>query len=139
MNSLLLGKLLICGGFQVILFFGLQAWLDDTMIAVGFSERIQEMMALPPLDFQDKILIAGIHGVLTAILVWLLSMVFLRSFFEQLVVIGSLAFVLGIFAPAFANFQQIEPLLLVDQIFIGLCRTFALIGFASWMFRRPLE
>jgi glucan phosphoethanolaminetransferase (alkaline phosphatase superfamily) len=139
MNSLLLGKLLICGGFQVILFFGLQAWLDDTMIAVGFSERIQEMMALPPLDFQDKILIAGIHGVLTAILVWLLSMVFLRSFFEQLVVIGSLAFVLGIFAPAFANFQQIEPLLLVDQIFIGLCRTFALIGFAIWMFRRPLE
>jgi hypothetical protein len=109
------------------------------MIAVGFSERIQEMMALPPLDFQDKILIAGIHGVLTAILVWLLSMVFLRSFFEQLVVIGSLAFVLGIFAPAFANFQQIEPLLLVDQIFIGLCRTFALIGFAIWMFRRPLE
>ena len=139
MNSLLLGKLLICGGFQVILFFGLQAWLDDSMIAVGFSERIQEMMALPPLDFQDKILIAGIHGVLTAILVWLLSMVFLRSFFEQLVVIGSLAFVLGIFAPAFANFQQIEPLLLVDQIFIGLCRTFALIGFSIWMFRRPLE
>ncbi|SVC04783.1 uncharacterized protein METZ01_LOCUS257637, partial [marine metagenome] len=127
------------GGFQVLLFFGLQAWLDDTMIAVGFSERIQEMMALPPLDFQDKILIAGIHGVLTAILVWLLSMVFLRSFFEQLVVIGSLAFVVGIFAPAFANFQQIEPLLLVDQIFIGLCRTFALIGFAIWMFRRPLE
>ena len=97
------------------------------------------MMALPPLDFQDKILIAGIHGVLTAILVWLLSMVFLRSFFEQLVVIGSLAFVLGIFAPAFANFQQIEPLLLVDQIFIGLCRIFALIGFAIWMFHRPLE
>jgi len=56
-----------------------------------------------------------------------------------LVVIGSLAFVLGIFAPAFANFQQIEPLLLVDQIFIGLCRTFALVGFAVWMFRRPLE
>ena len=61
------------------------------------------------------------------------------SFFEQLIVIGTLAFVLGVFAPAFANFQQIEPLLLVDQVFIGLCRTFLLVGCGIWMFRRPIK
>jgi len=139
LNSLILGKLLVCGGLQVLLFFGLQAWLDDTMTSSGFNERIQELANLPPLELQEKILLIGTHGILTSLLVLLLCMFFLRSFFEQLVVIGSLAFVLGIFAPAFANFQQIEPLLLVDQIFIGLCRTFALVGFAVWMFRRPLE
>ena len=139
MNSLILGKLLVCGGLQVLLFFGLQAWLDDTMTSSGFNERIQELANLPPLDLQEKIIFIGTHGILTSVMVLLLCMFFLRSFFEQLVVIGSLAFVLGIFAPAFANFQQIEPLLLVDHIFIGLCRTFALVGFAIWMFRRPLE
>ena len=139
LNSLILGKLLVCGGLQVLLFFGLQAWLDDTMTSSGFNKRIQELANLPPLELQEKILLIGTHGIVTSLLVLLLCMFFLRSFFEQLVVIGSLAFVLGIFAPAFANFQQIEPLLLVDQIFIGLCRTFALVGFAVWMFRRPLE
>ncbi|MFL2773197.1 MAG: hypothetical protein ACJ0DH_06445 [bacterium] len=139
LNSLILGKLLVCGGLQVLLFFGLQAWLDDTMTSSGFNERIQELANLPPLGLLEKILLIGTHGILTSLMVLLLCMFFLRSFFEQLVVIGSLAFVLGIFAPAFANFQQIEPLLLVDQIFIGLCRTFALVGFAVWMFRRPLE
>ncbi len=129
----------MCGGLQVLLFFGLQAWLDDTMTSSGFNERIQELAILPPLGLQEKILLIGTHGILTSLLVLLLCMFFLRSFFEQLVVIGSLAFVLGIFAPAFSNFQQIEPLLLVDQIFIGLCRTFTLVGFAVWMFRRPLE
>ena len=109
------------------------------MTSSGFNERIQELANLPPLELQEKILLIGTHGILTSLLVLLLCMFFLRSFFEQLVVIGSLAFVLGIFAPAFANFQQIEPLLLVDQIFIGLCRTFALVGFSVWMFRRPLE
>ena len=36
LNSLILGKLLVCGGLQVLLFFGLQAGLDDTMTSSAF-------------------------------------------------------------------------------------------------------
>ena len=135
-NSWLLARLAVCGGAMILLYFGLQALLDEGMGPAGFTQRIQDLLTLPPLTIQTKILLVGLHGVLTASLIWMLCMLYIRGFVEQLVVLGSLVFVLGVFAPAFANFQQINPILLVDHVFIGLCRSFLLVALAIWLFRR---
>ena len=135
-NSWLLARLVICGGATILLYFGLQALLDEGMGQIDFTQRIQVLLNLPPLSIQTKIMLVGLHGVLTASLIWIVCKVFLRSFIEQLIVLGSLVFVLGVFAPAFANFQQINPILLVDHVFIGLCRSFLLVALAIWLFRK---
>ena len=55
---------------------------------------------------------------------------------ELIVVFGSLTFVVAEFAPAFANFQLIEPLLLINQVFIGFCLQFLFVVSAVFCFGR---
>ncbi len=134
-NPLSIIKLAACSAAYVGLFLGLQAWLDETWISTGLLERTQEFLNLPPMPASAKILLLALYGMILTMLVWSVCIVFLRGIVEQVVVIGSLAFVLGEFAPAFANFQQLEPLLLVDQVFIGFCRQFIFVGLIIFFFR----
>ena len=65
-----------------------------------------------------------------------LFLVFFREKVELIVVFGSLAFVVAEFSPAFANFQLIEPLLLIDQVFIGFCLQFLFVVCIVFCFGR---
>ena len=47
-----------------------------------------------------------------------------------------LTFVVADFAPAFANIQRIEPLLLLDQVFVGFCLQFLFVATAVFCFGR---
>jgi hypothetical protein len=58
---------------------------------------------------------------------------------ELTVMLGSLVFVVAEFAPAFANFDQLDPFLLMDQVLEGLLRMFLFTLLVVLCFGRRLE
>jgi len=129
-------KLIGCGLIYSFLFLILQTNFDDSFTSPFWIDRLNELLKLPPISSQSKIILLWMQGVLKTLILLPLFLVFLREKVEQIVVLGSLVFVVAVFSPAFANFQRIEPLLLVDQIFIGFCLHFLFVVSAVFCFGR---
>ena len=129
-------KLCGCGLLYALLFLIFQSIFDESFASPFWNGRLQEFLSLPPSSALDKILILWGQGLLNALILLPLFLVFLREKVDLIVVLGSLTFVVAVFSPAFANFQRIEPLLLVDQVFIGFCLHFIFVSGAVFCFGR---
>ena len=121
-------KLFGCGLLYALLFLIFQSIFDESFAAPFWMGRLEELLSLPPVSTQEKILLLWVQGLLNALILLPLFLVFLREKVELIVVFGSLSFIVAVFSPAFANFQRIEPLLLVDQVFIGFCLHFIFVS-----------
>ena len=129
-------KLFGCGLLYTLLFFILHSTFDESFTSPFWMGRLQELLSLPPISVQEKIMLLWGQGILNTLILLPLFLVFLREKVELIVVFGSLSFVVAVFSPAFANFQRIEPLLLVDQVFIGFCLQFLFVASAVFCFGR---
>ena len=132
-------KLFGCGFLYVLLFLTFQSSFDESFTSPFWLGRLQELLSLPPTSVLEKIILLWGQGVLNALVLLPLLLVFLREKVELIVVFGSLSFVVAVFSPAFANFQRIEPLLLVDQVFIGFCLQFLFVIGTVFCFGRNLK
>ena len=129
-------KLLGCGLTYMLLFIIFQITFDESYTAPLWSDRLHEILFLPPLSLYSKILLLWGQGILNTLMLLPFFILFLREKVELTVVLGSLTFVVADFAPAFANFHRIEPLLLLDQVFIGFCLQFLFVATAAFCFGR---
>ena len=129
-------KLFGCGLLYTLLFFILHSTFDESFTSPFWMGRLQELLSLPPISMQEKIMLLWGQGILNTLILLPLFLVFFREKVELIVVFGSLSFVVAVFSPAFANFQRIEPLLLVDQVFIGFCLQFLFVASAVFCFGR---
>ena len=129
-------KLLGCGLTYMLLFIIFQITFDESYTAPIWSDRFHEILFLPPLSPYSKILLLWGQGILNTLMLLPFFILFLREKVELIVVLGSLTFVVADFAPAFANFHRIEPLLLLDQVFIGFCLQFMFVSTAAFCFGR---
>lgn len=129
-------KLFGCGLLYTLLFFILHSTFDESFTSPFWMGRLQELLSLPPISVQEKIMLLWGQGILNTLIQLPLFLVFFREKVELIVVFGSLSFVVAVFSPAFANFQRIEPLLLVDQVFIGFCLQFLFVASAVFCFGR---
>ena len=129
-------KLVFCGLIYAFLFLILQIIFNDSYTSPFWTERLQELLNLPPISIHGKVFLLWIQGVLNTIILVPLFLVFLRDRVELIIVLGSLVFVVSVFSPAFANFQRIEPLLLLDQVFIGFCLNFTFVASTVFCFGR---
>ena len=129
-------KLFGCGLLYTLLFFILHSTFDESFTSPFWMGRLQELLSLPPISVQEKIMLLWGQGILNTLILLPLFLVFFREKVELLVVFGSLSFVVAVFSPAFANFQRIEPLLLVDQVFIGFCLQFLFVASVVFCFGR---
>ena len=129
-------KLFGCGLLYTLLFFILHSTFDESFTSPFWMGRLQELLSLPPISVQEKVMLLWGQGILNTLILLPLLLVFLREKVELIVVFGSLSFVVAVFSPAFANFQRIEPLLLVDQVFIGFCLQFLFVASAVFCFGR---
>ena len=129
-------KLFGCGLLYTLLFFILHSTFDESFASPFWMGRLQELLSLPPISVQEKIMLLWGQGILNTLILLPLFLVFFREKVELIVVFGSLSFVVAVFSPAFANFQRIEPLLLVDQVFIGFCLQFLFVASAVFCFGR---
>ena len=129
-------KLLGCGLLYTLLFFILHSTFDESFTSPFWMGRLQELLSLPPISVQEKVMLLWGQGILNTLILLPLFLVFFREKVELIVVFGSLSFVVAVFSPAFANFQRIEPLLLVDQVFIGFCQQFLFVASAVFCFGR---
>ncbi len=129
-------KLLGCGLIYALLFLVFQITFNESFSAPFWLGRIEEFLALPALSAQSKILLLWGQGILNTLVILPLFLVFFREKMELIVVFGSLTFVVAEFSPAFANFQLIEPLLLIDQVFIGFCLQFLFVVCTVFCFGR---
>ena len=129
-------KLFGCGLLYTLLFFILHSTFDESFTSPFWMGRLQELLSLPPISVQEKIMLLWGQGILNTLILLPLFLVFFREKVVLIVVFGSLSFVVAVFSPAFANFQRIEPLLLVDQVFIGFCLQFLFVASAVFCFGR---
>ena len=129
-------KLFGCGLLYTLLFFILHSTFGESFTSPFWMGRLQELLSLPPISVQEKIMLLWGQGILNTLILLPLFLVFFREKVELIVVFGSLSFVVAVFSPAFANFQRIEPLLLVDQVFIGFCLQFLFVASAVFCFGR---
>ena len=129
-------KLFGCGLLYTLLFFILHSTFDESFTSPFWMGRLQELLSLPPISAQEKVMLLWGQGILNTLILLPLFLVFFREKVELIVVFGSLSFVVAVFSPAFANFQRIEPLLLVDQVFIGFCLQFLFVASAVFCFGR---
>lgn len=129
-------KLFGCGLLYTLLFFILHSTFDESFTSPFWMGRLQELLSLPPISVQEKVILLWGQGILNTLILLPLFLVFFREKVELIVVFGSLSFVVAVFSPAFANFQRIEPLLLVDQVFIGFCLQFLFVASAVFCFGR---
>ena len=129
-------KLFGCGLLYTLLFFILHSTFDESFTSPFWMGRLQELLSLPPISVQEKVMLLWGQGILNTLILLPLFLVFFREKEELIVVFGSLSFVVAVFSPAFANFQRIEPLLLVDQVFIGFCLQFLFVASAVFCFGR---
>ena len=129
-------KLFGCGLLYTLLFFILHSTFDESFTSPFWMGRLQELLSLPPISVQEKIMLLWGQGILNTLILLPIFLVFFREKVELIVVFGSLSFVVAVFSPAFANFQRIEPLLLVDQVFIGFCLQFLFVASAVFCFGR---
>ena len=132
-------KLLGCGFTYMILFIIFQITFDESYAAPFWSDRLHEILFLPPLSPHSKILLLWVQGILNTLMLLPFFLLFLREKVELTVVLGSLTFVVADFAPAFANFNRIEPLLLLDQVFIGFCVQLLFVFTAAFCFGRSQQ
>ena len=132
-------KLFGCGMLYALLFLTFQSSFDESFTSPFWLGRLQELLSLPPTSALEKIILLGGQGFLNALVMLPLLIFFLREKVELIVVFGSLSFVVAVFSPAFANFQRIEPLLLVDQVFIGFCLQFLFVSGTVFCFGRNLK
>ena len=132
-------KLFSCGLLYALLFLIFQSIFDESFAAPFWMGRLEELLSLPPVSMQEKILLLWVQGLLNALILLPLFLVFLREKAELIVVFGSLSFIVAVFSPAFANFQRIEPLLLVDQVFIGFCLHFIFVSGTVFCFGRKIK
>ena len=132
-------KLFGCGLLYALLFLTFQSIFDESFAAPFWMGRLEELLSLPPISAQEKFFLLWLQGLLNALILLPLFLVFLREKVELIVVFGSLTFVIAVFSPAFANFQRIEPLLLVDQVFIGFCLHFIFVSGAVFCFGRNIK
>ena len=105
-------KLFGCGLLYTLLFFILHSTFDESFTSPFWMGRLQELLSLPPISVQEKIMLLWGQGILNTLILLPLFLVFFREKVELIVVFGSLSFVVAVFSPAFANFQRIEPCLL---------------------------
>ncbi len=129
-------KVLFCGFTYMLLFIIFQVTLDESFAAPFWSDRLQELLYLPPLSLQSKILLLWLQGILNTLMLMPFFLLFFREKVELTFVLGSLTFVVADFAPAFTNFHRIEPLLLIDQVFVGFCLQFIFVATAAYCFGR---
>ena len=129
-------KLFGCGLLYTLLFFILHSTFDESFTSPFWMGRLQELLSLPPISVQEKVMLLWGQGILNTLILLPLFLVFFREKVELIVVFGSLSFVVAVFSPAFANFQRIEPLLLVDQVFIGFCLQFLFVASTVFCFGR---
>ncbi len=129
-------KLLGCGFIYMVLFIIFQITFDESYAAPFWSDRLHELFYLPPLSPYSKALLLWLQGILNTLMLLPFFLLFFREKVELTVVLGSLTFVVADFAPAFANFNRIEPLLLLDQVFVGFCLQFLFVAIASFSFGR---
>ena len=129
-------KLFGCGLLYTLLFFILHSTFGESFTSPFWMGRFQELLSLPPISVQEKIMLLWGQGILNTLILLPLFLVFFREKVELIVVFGSLSFVVAVFSPAFANFQRIEPLLLVDQVFIGFCLQFLFVASVVFCFGR---
>jgi len=129
-------KLIGCGLIYTLLFLILQTNFDESFTSPFWIDRLHELLVVPPISAKSKIILLWVQGVLNTLILLPLFLVFLRERAELIVVLGSLVFVVAVFSPAFANFQRIEPLLLVDQVFIGFCLHFLFVVSTVFCFGR---
>ena len=129
-------KLFGCGLLYTLLFFILHSTFDGSITSLFWMGRFQELLSLPPISVQERVMLLWGQGILNTLILLPLFLVFFREKVELIVVFGSLSFVVAVFSPAFANFQRIEPLLLVDQVFIGFCLQFLFVASVVFCFGR---
>ena len=120
----------------MILFIIFQITFDESYAAPFWSDRLNELFYLPPLSPYSKALLLWLQGILNTLMLLPFFLLFFREKVELTVVLGSLTFVVADFAPAFANFNRIEPLLLLDQVFVGFCLQFLFVAIAAFSFGR---
>lgn len=129
-------KVLGCGFAYMLLFIIFQITFDESYAAPFWSDRLQELLYLPPLSPHLKVLLLWGQGIFNTLMLLPFFLFFFREKVELTVVLGSLTFVVADFAPAFANIQRIEPLLLLDQVFVGFCLQFLFVATAVFCFGR---
>ena len=120
----------------MLLFIIFQVTFDESYAAPFWSDRLQELLYLPPLSPHLKVMLLWGQGIFNTLMLLPFFLLFFREKVELTVVLGSLTFVVADFAPAFANIQRIEPLLLLDQVFVGFCLQFLFVATASICFGR---
>ena len=76
------------------------------------------------------------QGIFNTLMLLPFFLLFFREKVALTIVLGSLTFVVADFAPAFANIQRIEPLLLLDQVFVGFCLQFLFVATAVFCLGR---
>ena len=107
----------------MLLFIIFQITFDESFTAPFWSDRLHEILFLPPLSPYSKILWG--QGIFNTLCYCLFSFFFREKL--NYCCAWFFTFVVAEFAPAFANFHRIEPLLLLDQVFIGFCLQFCLL------------
>ena len=117
-------KFIFCGLIYALVYLILQSNFDESFSSPFWIDRLEKLLILPTISAQYKIILLWLQGTLNAIILFPLFLVFLREKVELTVIFGSLLFIAAVFTPAFANFLRIEPLLLLDQVFIGFCLHF---------------
>ncbi len=97
---------------------------QETGATLGFQERLELVLNTAPWTPWEKLGLLWLEGLAVTLVLLALISVYLRGLVELTVVVGSLVFVASDFAPAFANFNDISPLLLTEQVFEGMLRSF---------------
>ena len=115
-------KLIGCGLGYPVLFVAIHALITGDGNWTVTLTAGQEFLQHPELETMAALL--ALRGIVIAVALWPVLSVFLRGSVELTVMLGSLVFVVAEFAPAFANFDQLDPFLLMDQVLEGLLRMF---------------
>ena len=136
LNFLGFTKIFGCSLLYALSFIIFQSFFDESISSGSLIKRMDELLSLPPISYQERVLFLLLQGALNILIMLPLFIFFLREKMELIVVLGSLSFIVAVFSPAFANFQRIEPLLLFDQVFIGFCLHFIFVTGSVFCFGR---
>ena len=134
MNLKVLLMIIGSGLIYTLLYLILQSNLDGSFTSLHWMERLDEFLRLPSISGQVKFLLLWGQGILNTLILLPLFLLFFREKVELIVVFGSLSFIVAVFTPAFANFQRIEPLLLIDQVLIGFLLHFIFVAGIAFCF-----
>ena len=134
MNLKVLLMIIGSGLIYTLLYLILQSNLDGSFTSLHWMERLEEFLRLPSISGQVKFLLLWGQGILNTLILLPLFLLFFREKVELIVVFGSLSFIVAVFTPAFANFQRIEPLLLIDQVLIGFLLHFIFVAGIAFCF-----